>query len=100
MLRREQTHPRQAEGLRARLANWLLFFGGVAFLAFALVMAGGPAAKEIGLVEGEPNWRAAWMSLFFVLCASECFTTNITKWAGDVLRGIAGKIGGNSRGSS
>lgn len=70
-----------------------MFVGGLVFLGAGVSIAVAMAGKEFGLIEGEPGVRSALLSLFFALSAAECFTTNITRWAGEVLRAIAGKFG-------
>lgn len=98
MLPKDKTHPRQGNRRRDGAAAFLLFIGGAAFLVFSIALAGATAAKELKIFgqTGEATWNAALMSFFYVLCASECFTTNITKYAGDVLRSLAERFSGKA----
>lgn len=92
MLGKNMHHPRQGRRVLDQAANFFLFIAGIGFLALGLAVGGGAVAKELTVIEGEPSWRAALMSFFFVLAASECFTANITRWSGEFMRMMAKKI--------
>lgn len=94
MLPEEMSHPREGRRRTDRLATILLFTAGAVFVAAAVGHALVTGARSWGLVSGSAEWTDALMSLFYILAAAECFTTNITVWAGKVLQAVFGRLTG------
>lgn len=95
MLREDMTHPKEGRRRTDRIATFFLFIAGTVFITSAIGHALVTGARSWGLVEGRADWADALMSLFYVLAASECYTTNITSWAGKILQATFSRLTGD-----
>lgn len=96
MLPPDMRHPKQGRRKLDFAATIMLFIAGTVLLAAGVGHALATGAKSYGFVDGSAEWTDALMSLFYILAASECFTANITVWAGEVLRGLGQRIAGGN----
>ncbi len=92
MLAVDMKHPREGKRSRDKAVSWLMLIFGVVAISAGVAMDVAIALKDMGIIKGEPTWKSAGISLFVILAGVELLTANITHWAGELLRAIAGRF--------